>query len=108
VKAFGRKLKRGLKSAGEFFYEVLSCFSPENIRETDRLLYEMSNPFTLKDYEILITKDPQELLILESLRKKAEIPATGQVGSGFTYVKFESRKLEHEPYTDDEVNLNER
>lgn len=82
MKVFGKKFKKALGSSKDFLLEVLSSLTPENILETDRLLYEMNNPFRLKDYEYLLSakyKDKGECAdievcsILEGLRKRAGI-----------------------------------
>jgi hypothetical protein len=83
VRVFGKKAKEGLKSLGEFLYEVISIFKPGSFAELDRAIFEMNNPFRLKDYEFLLSviyKDKGEYAdrevcsILEGLRKKAGIP----------------------------------
>ena len=82
MKVFGTKFKKGLRSLGEFLYEIISIFEPGNFAELDRAIYEMSNPFTLKDYEFLLSAkymdkgsyvDHEVCSILEGLRKKAGI-----------------------------------
>jgi hypothetical protein len=77
VRVFGTKLKKNLKSSIKFLFEF-----PKNLGELDRAIYEMNNPFRLKDYEFLLSanyKDKGEYAdrevcsILEGLRKKAGI-----------------------------------
>ena len=73
MKVFGKKFKKALGSSIDFLFEVFSVFSPENILKTDKLLYELSNPFRLKYFEILITGNYNVHSILEDLRKEAGI-----------------------------------
>jgi len=70
VKVFGKKLKETLGSSIKFLFELLD---PRNFTELDRQIYEMSNQFRLKDYEILISDDYEVHSILENLREKAGI-----------------------------------
>ena len=79
MKAFGKKVKEVLGSSIKFLFELLE---PGNFAELDRQIYEMNNPFRLKDYEFLLSAKYKEkgdyaecevCSILEDLRKKAGI-----------------------------------
>lgn len=70
MKVFGKKLKEALGSSIKFLFELLD---PKNFAELDRAIFEMNNPFTLKDYEILISRDVRVHSVLKDLRKKAGI-----------------------------------
>jgi hypothetical protein len=77
VKVFGKKLKEAVGSSIKFLFEF-----PKNLGELDRAIYEMNNPFRLKDYEFLLSAkyaykggyaDREVCSILEDLREKAGI-----------------------------------
>jgi hypothetical protein len=79
VKVFGTKFKKAVGSSIKFLFELLE---PGNFAELDRQIYEMNNPFRLKDYEFLLSAkykekgeyvDCEVCSILEDLRKKAGI-----------------------------------
>lgn len=79
MKVFGIKFKKAVGSSIKFLFELLE---PGNFAELDRQIYEMNNPFRLKDYESLLSAkykekgesvDYEVCSILEDLRKKAGI-----------------------------------
>lgn len=79
MKVFGTKFKKAVGSSIKFLFELLE---PGNFAELDRQIYEMNNPFQLKDYEFLLSAkykekgdyaDREVSSILEDLRKKAGI-----------------------------------
>ena len=79
MKVFGTKFKKAVGSSIKFLFELLE---PGNFAELDRQIYEMNNPFRLKDYEFLLSAkykekgeyvDCEVCSILEDLRKKAGI-----------------------------------
>lgn len=79
MKVFGSKFKKAFESSIKFLFELLEL---GNFAELDRQIYEMNNPFRLKDYEFLLSAkykekgdyaDCEVCSILEDLRQKAGI-----------------------------------
>jgi len=68
VEVFGSKFKKIVGYSIEFLFELTEHFA-----KLDRQIYEMNNPFRLKDYEVLFSSDYEVLSILENLRKKSGI-----------------------------------
>ena len=72
MKVFGSKFKKIVGYSIKFLFEL-----PDRFAELDKQIYEMNNPFRLKDYEFIVSasydNDHEVFTALKSLRERAKI-----------------------------------